>query len=59
MNKYVLIKEEVSVVSKEEDGKRGSGGKRERGEKEFAVYQVSWKVILSFFPFSYLMFWIL
>ena len=36
MNKYVLIKEEVSVVSKEEDGKRGSGGKRERGEKEFA-----------------------
>lgn len=38
MNKYVLKKEEeVSVVSKE-DGKRGGGGKRERGEKEFGVY---------------------
>ena len=28
----------MSVVSKEEDGKRGGGGKHERGEKEFGVY---------------------
>ena len=35
------------MVSKEEDGKRGGGGKRERGEKEFGVSSKRIKVYLG------------